>query len=325
MKPSWHTRFAAVAALLGWVGAAQGQDSAASQALFNVGLAEMEAHRWERACPALFESYQMEARAGTLFTLAECEVAWGRIASACTHYDDYLQQVARMPASQRASHAEREVIAARQKAAIAPEVPTLTLTLAAPAPRGLVVLRDGVALGAASFGLPIPTDPGQHVIVVQLPGTPTRETRLIVARGEHKRHELAWQMPVEVPVERPEGRSVQSGPRSPWIYVAAGVGAGGIAAGTITGLMSASRKRTVDDNCMAGACNAQGMQAADSGRALATASTVTFSIGFAGLATAAVLLFVPPARQDRPVSRRVMPIVAGDGRSDVVLGVGGAF
>jgi len=49
------------------------------------------------------------------------------------------------------------------------------------------------------------------------------------------------------------------------------------------------------------------------------------SLGLAGLATASVLLFVPPVRQDRQVSRRVMPIVAGDGRSDVVLGVGGAF
>ncbi|MBI5535700.1 MAG: hypothetical protein HY898_23415 [Deltaproteobacteria bacterium] len=327
MMRSWWLSVAGVSAILSVVGVAHGQDSAASQALFNAGLADMETHRYDRACPALAESYHLEARAGTLFTLAECEVAWGKIASAAAHYDDYLQQVARMPTAQRSSHAEREAIATKQQAAIAAEIPLLTLTLAARAPRGLIVRRDGAELGAPSLGVPIPVDPGEHLIVVEVPGARPRETRVQVARGERKRIELTWNPPIPAPapVVRTETPIVvRPVSRSPWIYVSAGVGAAGVAAGTITGLMSASRKRTVDDNCIAGTCNAEGKSAADSGRSFATASTVCFSVGLAGFAAATVLLLVAPTTQNQPATARVKPVVAG-GPQDVVLGVRGAF
>jgi len=58
-------------------GSAMGQDSAASEALFNKGVGDMEAGNYQSACPALAESNRLDPRAGTLFALAECEAKIG--------------------------------------------------------------------------------------------------------------------------------------------------------------------------------------------------------------------------------------------------------
>jgi len=44
----------------------------------------MEAGNYAAGCPALAESQRLDPRAGTLFTLSQCEVQWGRVATAVT-------------------------------------------------------------------------------------------------------------------------------------------------------------------------------------------------------------------------------------------------
>src|SRR4051794_16280293 len=70
--------------------AAAAQDIAAAEALFESGLADMQAGRYETGCKALAESQRIDPRGGTLFTLATCEARWGRIATAVTRFGDYL-------------------------------------------------------------------------------------------------------------------------------------------------------------------------------------------------------------------------------------------
>src|SRR3954465_13628820 len=65
-------------------------DPAAAEALFNRGKADMDAGRYEAGCKAIAESQRLDPRPGGLFTLAVCETQGGRIASAMTHYGDYL-------------------------------------------------------------------------------------------------------------------------------------------------------------------------------------------------------------------------------------------
>src|SRR5438046_959901 len=60
------------------------------QALFDGGVADMEAGRFEKACPAIETSYHLDPRAGTLFALAECEAQRGRTATALRLYTEYL-------------------------------------------------------------------------------------------------------------------------------------------------------------------------------------------------------------------------------------------
>ena len=54
----------------------------AAKALFDRGVEQLEAGHFNRACPAIEKSYQLDPRPGTLFTLAECEAKRGRLATA---------------------------------------------------------------------------------------------------------------------------------------------------------------------------------------------------------------------------------------------------
>ena len=147
-------------------------DAAASAAQFDMGVKAMTAGDFEHGCPAIRESYRLDPRPGTLFTLAECEAKWGKVASAVAHYGDYLGLYAAMPRDRQTGQHGRNEIAAQQKAALSPRVPHLLVALPASAPPGTVVRRDDAELGAASLGIALPVDPGEHVVTTQAPGGP---------------------------------------------------------------------------------------------------------------------------------------------------------
>src|SRR5690606_15567731 len=87
------------------------QDIAAAEALFDKGVADMKAGRHETGCKAIAESQRLDPRPGTLFTLATCEAAWGRIATAVSRYGDYLAVYARLPDDKKAAQLERFKVA----------------------------------------------------------------------------------------------------------------------------------------------------------------------------------------------------------------------
>src|SRR5438477_5379956 len=84
------------------------QDLAAAEALFNKGLADMQAGHYDTGCPSIAESYRLDPRPGTLFTLAECEAKGGKLATAVARYEDYLQLFARLTPDQQAKQKGRE-------------------------------------------------------------------------------------------------------------------------------------------------------------------------------------------------------------------------
>jgi hypothetical protein len=279
--------------------AAQGAhaaDDAAAAALFDRGLADMEAGRFDKGCPALAESYELDPRPGTLFTLAECEAAWGKVASATTHYDDYLGWFDRMTPAEQVRQREREQRARDKKAALAGRVPRLTIQLAPTAPAGTEVRRDGLVLGAASLGVALPVDPGKHVVGAQAPGGRTERIEVVVAEAEDKSVEIGGGLsaPPAPPEERPEEAGM-----SAWrigAFSSGAVGIAGVLIGTITGALVLAEKSVIEDHCNEDAfCDAEGLEAADRAQPLGIASTVTFSVGLAGLATGTVLLLTEPA------------------------------
>src|SRR5690349_6731302 len=90
---------------------AAAQDVAAADALFNKAVADMDAGRYDVACPALVESQRLDPRPGTLFAVAACNVKAGKIATASAFYDDYLRAVGDLPGTARAKHADRAKLA----------------------------------------------------------------------------------------------------------------------------------------------------------------------------------------------------------------------
>src|SRR5262249_13010366 len=150
------------------------------------GIDLMEAKRFDGACPNIAESYRLDPYPGTLFTLAECEAMRGRIATAVVRYDEYLALYDTLPSAEKAAPGTPRKDSPGQKAALGPQIPTLTLVLAKAAPGETAVKLDGVELAKAAVGVAQRVDPGEHVVTTEVPGGEANEVRVMIGKGEKK-------------------------------------------------------------------------------------------------------------------------------------------
>lgn len=319
---------------------ATAEDVAAAEALFNRGVADMKASKFDTACPAIEESYRLDPRPGTLFALAECEAKRGRVATAVTRYGDYLALYSRLPPDQQTAQKGRDKTATKKKAELAPEVPEITLSLPPDAPRGVVIKRDDAVLSEAALGVALPIDPGDHVVTTQAPGGDVVETKVTLKRGEKKSLTLpvkpAPTAPVAsatttasaAPTVTPPPSTGSSGRRTAG-FVVGGVGVAALAVGGVMGGLALGKKAIVKDNCTGTFCNHEGKLAADSGKKLALVSTIGFGVGLAGVATAIVLIATAPSGPKsaaaRPPQKRVSADVWSAGQGGTVVGIRGAW
>jgi hypothetical protein len=199
---------------------AEAQDVAAAQALYSRGVTNFRAGRYEIACRELNDSYRIDPLPGVLFTLATCEARAGRLATASAHYGDFLQRVANLPPEQRAIQEERRKVAVNERAALAPELSYLTISVSPQIlASGATVQRDGTILGAASLGTELPIDPGLHVVTVRTVDGKSEERRINIARRE--RRTVAFESLSPESLAPAVEQSVVREPRraSPWLYV----------------------------------------------------------------------------------------------------------
>jgi hypothetical protein len=313
---------------------AAAEDVAAADALFNTAIADMEAGRYDVACPALAESQRLDPRSGTLFAVATCNAKAGKIATALAFYDDYLRSVGELPAAAKSKHAERMKIARAELDRIRPLIPTLKLVLPAPAPLGARVRRDGIELSAASLGIALPIDPGQHVVTLEVPGRAPAEHRFTVDRGQTKVVELTLGAVTPAAGARPSGSvvapspapaaGVLGDPRRFAAYAAGVFGGASLVVGAVAGGLALSKKKVVDADCPSLHCTSAGEAALDTGRTLGTVSTAFVSLAAAGLAAGAILFFTAPnaAKPDDKAARWEGGFSAGpDGAAMTVKGV----
>lgn len=179
-----HRCCALTLALSALAGAARAQPdpaAAAAQALFDAARERMERGLYDEACPKLEEALRLAPGAvGAKLRLGECYEGQGRLASAWAMY------VAAESAARAAGQAEREQRAREGAARVDPRVSRITVAVP-PVLRalpGLVVWRDGVAVGAGQWGEPIPVDGGRHEVSAAAPG------------------KARWTRALDVPVER---------------------------------------------------------------------------------------------------------------------------
>jgi PEGA domain len=292
-------------------------------ALFDRGLADMQAHRYGAACPELAESYRLDPHAGGLFTLAECENQWGKIASAMSDYDTFLDLVAHLPPKDRAKQDERARVAAEKRAALEREVPTVTVTLDATVPAGSTVTIDGRAVAAASLGSATRVDPGDHVVKVEAPDGRTNEEHVSLAKRD------ARAVTLSLPPAQPSASPAPAAPAETGepgktqrtaAYVTAGVGGAAVVAGVVMGAVVLADKSTIDKDCPTPTTCATSADAsnANSARTLGWASTGVLIGGGAALCAAAILWFT------RPKSAPLEPVIA-PARDGAWLGLQGVW
>jgi hypothetical protein len=291
-----------------------GEAAAAAEVQFERGLKAMEAGRYDEGCPALSESVRLDPRAGAVFTLAECETKWGRIASASAHYDDYLARYSRMSGDEQSKQRGREKIAVQRQSELKPRIPQLTLVLPPGAPAGAVVKRDGIELGAPSLGVALPVDPGAHVIVVEAPGRAVRESSILIVEGEVRTVTVEIGAEAKPPWTPGPGPGPGPAPETgsslrTWSYVGFGVGVVGIGLGTAFGIVTLGKKSTVDSQCKGLVCTAEGKAAADAGKTTGLVSTISFAVGGAGAALGVLLLVLaPPASRGSTQARPALSV-----------------
>jgi hypothetical protein len=301
--------------LLPSVAAAQSNDAQAS-ALFDQGLAGMQQGKYAAACPQLRESYRLDPKAGVMFTLSECEAKAGLVASASTHYREYLGLVPRLPAADQTRHTERVGIAQSQLKALAPTVPMITVEIDAPEGTAFKVARNGELLGKATLGLPLPTDPGTYEWSLSTEAGVVQTQQLTVAPKDRKTIKLflsgktaavsatttdsapnasgsSSSAPLSPASSPPATKdSAPSGTDRAWLsWTFVGVAGAALVVGGVTGGLALGKKSDIEKNCVGTVCNAQGKSAADSGQSLALVSTiaVTSAVVLGGVAVALFL------------------------------------
>lgn len=278
---------------------AHAQNPAAAEALFEQARAAMAAGSYEIACARFRDSDKLDPAVGTRFNLADCEERRGRLATAWSLFRGVLSELA--------TDDDRRPIAEQRAKQLEPRLPKVTLLRLPETPRDIRVRVDGIELGEGSFGVPLPMDPGSHELSLLTPDSETPQTvSFSLKEGVHS--ELPLRLAGDGPVRRAsdpapgDSAGAASGSRRRWAYIAAGVGLGGVALGTVAGIVTLNKKSTADANCSNSRekCNAAGVEANESGKTYAALSGVGFGVGVVGLAVGSYLWLTSSAHPSSP-------------------------
>jgi hypothetical protein len=303
------------------------RDPVAAQALFDVAKRLMTDGKYGEACPKLEESQRLDPAIGTHYTMAECYERAGRLATAWVTYLDVASESA-------AEHrADREQYAKGRAAALEPRLARIVVLVKhAGAVKDLRIQRDAESLREAQWGVPVPVDPGPHVVTASAAGKlPWRTTATATEEGRTVTVEVPALVDAPVAEARPPGPAVPPTPEDSHSGLggqkvvalgAAGVGVAGIVVGSIFGLEAFSKHSDSQQQCPGGACTPTGNGDVQSGKSAGNVSTVAFSVGGIALAGAAALWLLAPSTSSTTGSVRAAPIVARDGAG---LAVGGAW
>lgn len=208
--------------------------AAAAQALFDAAGERMDRGLFDEACPRLEEALRIAPSAvGAKLRLGECYEGQRRFASAWTLY------VAGETAARAAGQLDRERKARERASAMEQRLSRLTVVVppARSALPGLVVLRDGVAVGPGQWNLAIPVDGGTHTLAATAPGKARWERSIEVpAEGGALRVEVGPLVdlppPILIPLPLPAPPAPpRSTPAWVWITGAAGIALGAAGAG----------------------------------------------------------------------------------------------
>ncbi len=260
-------------------------DPAAAMVLFKQGREALNQGRYMLACSKFRESQRLDPGAGTLMNLATCEEKLGKFASAWQHWQEAIDL---MP-----SDDERLAFAKRKRNRVKGKVPRLKIQISQSAPKGTVVLKDGIELQRPSLGVALPVDPGKHVILVQTPGYAERRYEVKLAVAESKRLVVSSGDKLLGVVQDPDAGRRTVG------WVVGGIGVAGLGGAALTSMLLDSRQNTVDENCEKGLCNQEGLDAAEDGKALVIANTALWGVAVAGLAGGAYLVLSSDS-EERP-------------------------
>lgn len=135
-------------------------DDATAEALFQAAKSLMDQKKYAEACPKFEASYKIDPAIGTKLNLADCHEKDGKLAQAWGAWGEARDQ------AKRENDKARMDLAIRRQKELDPRVPKLTVNVTGPT-AGLDVYRDELQLESAMLGVPLPVDPGAHVVTLR--------------------------------------------------------------------------------------------------------------------------------------------------------------
>jgi hypothetical protein len=220
--------------------------------------------------------------------------------------------------------------------ALSKRIPTVKFEISGGAPSPVEVTVDGNKLENSALGAPKALDPGQHFISAVKSGR-TLSASVTLAEGESKTVPLRFDEPGTAGGAVPAGTTPDASKPSPGAttspptgaparssnqamniatWSALGVGAAGLAFGTVAGVV-ALRKHSdlIDAGCSKTECHDVSLQSSmDSYRTWRTVSMVSYIVGAVGTAAGVTLLLVKPKQEPSPTVSVVLApgaLVAG--------------
>jgi len=307
-------------------------DRQVAQTLFDEGRALMDAGRYAEACRKLAESQRLDAAGGTLLNLALCHESEGKTATAWTELKDALGVAMRDGRMDRAeiarAHLEKIEPLLVRIMIVLPE----SLAARSPAPE---VLLDRSRLTSAAWGTALPTDPGEHSVVVMTATTnpasePRRWETTVAATEPGKTYRVDVPMDVPAPGPSPSPHVHEEHVRSKAFWIVLGGAAVLLATGATTGILALVDDQYVKDNCSAerNFCRIPDAEEISSrAKALAWVSTSTLALG--AIATFGAF-FLPRETKTSvmtasPSPRPRMPTIAVGGVGGGDGGLGSSF
>ncbi|MDI1450418.1 hypothetical protein [Polyangium sp. 6x1] len=316
--------------------AAGAPQAGASQVAVQTARAEMDAGNFVTACAGFKAAYRDDPRASTLYWIATCYDKWGRIATAAVHYDDYLNAFGQLSDLEQKAERDNEEAASARRQELEKRLPKVILRVPRDAPGTTRVLRkplDGGPLVQLAIGVPLPIDPGEHVLTTEIPGRPSAFTKFSIKEKENQVVNVVMPPATESGDPTKRAKPLQPVPsmmpaldqgisgRRVAAYTLGGVGAVGILGGIVTGVITWAQKEPIATNCLGRVCNPIGESAKDTAAITEVVSSVAFPVGAAALAAGVILYLTepPPSKFGSTEPRLRLNATASPSRAGVEL------
>jgi hypothetical protein len=216
---------------LAWSVAAQApNDVATARELFDRGVTLAQERQWDDARDAFQRSYALAPRPSTLINLAGAERQSGRLIAAIENYRLFLRDAPPDSPLRVEAEAAVETLSAR--------LAHLEFAVRNLLPSDVVMLDD-TELRAASLGVAVPVDPGDHRVSVVRDGATIHETPIALGEGAAER--VSFTLPVVraeaaaprvAVVDRDEDDDGGTVFESPWFWIVSAA----VVAGAVVGL-----------------------------------------------------------------------------------------
>lgn len=301
---------------MGGLAHAQG-DPGRADTLYREAVELFKSGNVKGACAKLDESFTLEPKTQTLFSLAKCRQREGRVATAWLQFNELVKRGEREGDATKLAEYKAKV------AELDRLVPRATLKLGAH-PEVTDVRLDGKSIPRAEWTAPVPLDPGEHVFVFSGTGKLDGERRVNLRESETITIDIETLRDARAGGGTPPeggGASASTKGSSPTLgYILGGVGIAAIGVGTVTGIVAINEKSTADDRF--NRRDPSFKDSDDSASSMALVSTIFWVVGLVGVGAGTYLILTHDSKK---TASTPMPSRFQLGASSDRIVFGGAF